>query len=188
MRGRSPRKMGTRVGASGQSHSWIRTKNIRSVPRTALPLRLFPGDQAIVLVVKANEPGGKPPLDGATKSGTPAPAVHVAAALAVARVVDAMQNAPSHDPSLTLLWRMRVSPCVRLGGAVTRRPSCGGTQYCHPSVLRWDACCTWTPTSQRGAFPLRSDATRGVPARRLARSACSGFLHCGQARRSCCSW
>jgi hypothetical protein len=64
----------------------------------AFPL---PVDGYPALVVNADEPGGEPPLDGASHSGTTAPAIRVTAALAVARIVDALNNPPGHTHERT---------------------------------------------------------------------------------------
>jgi len=53
--------------------------------RVVTTLPLFEGT---ILVLKAEVAAGKPPLDGTAERGASAPAVRVAGALAIARVVD----------------------------------------------------------------------------------------------------
>ena len=51
-------------------------------------------------MVQTDEPGRKPALDGSPGGGAAAPAVRVAAALAVAWVVDPLKETPSHVSSV----------------------------------------------------------------------------------------
>jgi hypothetical protein len=52
--------------------------------------------------MKAEIPAGEPPLDCSAEDCSPAPAVRIAPALAVARIVDSPKNASRHAPSVTL--------------------------------------------------------------------------------------
>jgi len=49
---------------------------------------LLPGGHGVVLVVQPDQPGREPPLDQSTERGSTAPAIRVAATLAIPRVMD----------------------------------------------------------------------------------------------------
>jgi len=65
--------------------------------RSLAPLPLL---EPAALVIKAEVATGKPPLDGSAHGGPPAPAVGVAPALPVARVMDSLKESPRHARSL----------------------------------------------------------------------------------------
>ena len=70
----------------------------------------------IALVVQTDESGGKPPLHGSTNGGSATPAVRVATALAIARIVDALHDTSCHAMSLRppLSSRPVSEPCARI--------------------------------------------------------------------------
>jgi len=71
----------------------------------------------VVLVTDPEESGGEPPLNESSDPRSPAPAVRIAAALVVARVVDAMeQRAVGHGGSVARLRRI-----TEAGWSATRR-------------------------------------------------------------------
>jgi hypothetical protein len=76
------------------------------------------------LVVNTDETGGEPPLDGASHSGTTAPAIRVTEALAVARVVDALNNPRGHTTSVQPLVPARAIQLVSRPG-----PHAGSTDH-----------------------------------------------------------
>ncbi len=53
-----------------------------------------------VPVVKSEKATGEPPLDGSAEGSPPAPAIWIALALAVPRIVDAGQKAAVHKTTL----------------------------------------------------------------------------------------
>jgi hypothetical protein len=61
------------------------------------PLPLF---KSAVLVMQSELPARQPPLDGPAKRGALAPAVRVARALSVTRIVDALQKTSRHTASI----------------------------------------------------------------------------------------
>jgi hypothetical protein len=61
--------------------------------RALVPVRLF---ESTILVTKPEIAAGEPPLDGSAQGRSPAPAVGVATASAVTRVVDPLKQA-RHD-------------------------------------------------------------------------------------------
>jgi hypothetical protein len=67
---------------------------------TPLLLRPLPLRRVITLVVQTDEPGGKPPLHGSTNGGSAAPAIRVATALAIARIMNALHDTSCHAMSL----------------------------------------------------------------------------------------
>jgi len=71
-------------------------------------LNPFPRLASPVLVVEADVPPREPPLDEPHQGGAPAPTVRVAVALAVVRVVDTMDQAPSHPPPSVSVANERV--------------------------------------------------------------------------------
>ena len=73
----------------------------------ALPLR-----EAAALVMQADVPAGEPPPDGSPHGGALAPAVGIAAARAVARIVELLQEAASHGPE-----SLRLGVALAVGGA-----------------------------------------------------------------------
>jgi hypothetical protein len=62
------------------------------------------------LVVQTDEPGGKPPLHGSTNGGSAAPAIRVATALAISRIVNALKHASWHATSLRVIGGRWVQP------------------------------------------------------------------------------
>lgn len=62
----------------------------------------LPGGQGIVLVVKPERPGRKPPLGGTAERSSPAPAVGVATTLPIARIMDPLEDTSCHSASVTL--------------------------------------------------------------------------------------
>jgi len=61
---------------------------------------LLPGGHGVVLVVQPDQLGREPPLDQSTERGSTAPAIRVAATLAIPRVMDLLQDAPCHFTSV----------------------------------------------------------------------------------------
>jgi hypothetical protein len=57
----------------------------------ALPLR-----QGGILVVQPDDPAGEPPPDRPAHSCAPAPAVGIATTLAIARIVDSLEETAAH--------------------------------------------------------------------------------------------
>jgi len=80
---------------------------------------LLPGGHCVVLVVQPNQPGREPPLDQSTERGSTAPAIRVAATLAIPRVVDLLQNATCHVTSVA-------PPLASPGGENRREHRSGG--------------------------------------------------------------
>lgn len=74
-------------GLSGNGLSCVRILAALPLPKGIFAVRPLPLLNGAVLVVKAKVAGREPPLDGAAQRGTSAPAVRVASAGAVARVV-----------------------------------------------------------------------------------------------------
>ena len=74
---------------------------------------LLPGGHSVVLVVQPDQPGREPPLDQSTERGSTAPAIRVAATLAIPRVMDLLQNATCHVTS--------VAPLLASPGGENRR-------------------------------------------------------------------
>ncbi len=68
-----------------------------------LVVAALPVGQRVILVVQANEASGQPPLHRSTKHGSTAPAIRIASAFAVRRVVDALENASLHPIDLSAL-------------------------------------------------------------------------------------
>jgi hypothetical protein len=71
--------------------------------RTRLPAWaavLFPPGHSVVLVAQPDRSGRHPPLDCSTERRVTAPAIGVAAAVTIPRVMDALQNAACHLTSL----------------------------------------------------------------------------------------
>jgi hypothetical protein len=116
----------------------------------ALPLADLVERQSVektVLVPDPDPTGGEPPLDGPPDRGASAPAVRVAAALVVVRIVDSLKQRPLHSSRVAPVsstrelgiqsWRSAARlhpaqlgrpmvsgawpPCGRLGSALPRR-------------------------------------------------------------------
>jgi hypothetical protein len=66
-------------------------------PWVAIP---FPPGHSVVLVAQPDQPGRHPPLDCSTKGRATAPAIGVAAAVTIPRVMDAPQSAGCHVTSI----------------------------------------------------------------------------------------
>jgi len=84
----------------------------RNAASAAFGLRALPLRRAAALVVQPEIARREPPLDRATDRRTPAPAVRIAAARAVARIVDSL-----HDAALHGLHRLRLGVVLRVRGA-----------------------------------------------------------------------
>jgi hypothetical protein len=76
------------------------------LPSGLLLLSPLPLCRVIALVVQTDEPGGEPSLHRSTNRGSAAPAIRVATALAIARIVDALKNTPCHSTSVRALGLM----------------------------------------------------------------------------------
>ena len=93
---------GSRSDAGGDRRLLVNQEVLRRrgnlswrLPLSPLPLRCV-----LALVVQTDEPGGEPPLHGATDGRSTAPAIRVASALAIAWIVDPLKNFPCHATSL----------------------------------------------------------------------------------------
>jgi len=85
---------------------------------------LLPGGHGVVLVVQPDQPGREPPLDQSTERGSTAPAIRVAATLAIPRVMDLLQNATCHVTSVAPPLASP-APEARTGGNTGRRAQPG---------------------------------------------------------------
>lgn len=88
----------------------------------ALPIGLFglvpvtvPLRRGRALVMHPEKSGGEPPLDGPANRSAAAPAVDIAAALAVPRVVDALPQSPGHSLESRSLAGSQRNPSSRSG-------------------------------------------------------------------------
>lgn len=77
-----------------------------------LRLTQLPLLNGAVLVVESEVPAGEPPLDRSTQRRPLTPAVRVAIAFAVARVVDSLQEAPRHGPERSATARQAEQPAL----------------------------------------------------------------------------
>ena len=64
-------------------------------------LRLLPFGERAILVMEAEVTAGEPPFDGSAEGRSPAPAVWIATALPVPRIVDSAKEAARHVQSVT---------------------------------------------------------------------------------------
>src|SRR4051794_35782490 len=62
----------------------------------------LPPCQGIVLVMQPEEPSREPPFEGPTRCGSPTPAVRVASAFAIARIMDPFEHNACHPSSIRL--------------------------------------------------------------------------------------
>lgn len=119
----------------------------------ALPIGLFglvpvtvPLRRGRALVMHPEKSGGEPPLDGPANRSAAAPAVDIAAALAVPRVVDALDQSPGHSVESRSLAGWQRNPSSRSGRRSLHR------------TLRW----------------LESARRAGLPSTTSSRSIASG--------------
>ena len=163
--GRTHMPMGGRRGTSGLGAP------------VAFPLPL---GGCAALVVNPHESGGKPPLDGASSGSATAPAIRVTTALAVARIVDALNNPRGHvnertagrSPAFRVRSRIGTCCCPRAlsRGAVGApvRPTNGGARR-----HRTPACLMGQRFPRRSGVGKRrrnmsSDASKATPRTSLA--------------------
>jgi hypothetical protein len=66
-------------------------------------LRSLPLRQCPILVAKAEIAAGEPPLERSAQCSPPAPAVEIAAAFTIARIVDSLKNASPHAWSVAAI-------------------------------------------------------------------------------------
>jgi hypothetical protein len=105
--------------------------------------------------VKPQRPGREPPLDGATERSSPAPAVGVAATLAIARIMNPLQDSPCHLASLTLRAKASTGArFLRLHRDVPTRDRLGPRP---PEPRRGTACCSVTRPRRRSNVGTVSD-------------------------------